>query len=67
MVRAPILSGKVSALAYQGSSVEYEIEVRGKALKAHIVNPKGGPLFQRGEEVQVVFAPENVGLVHGEL
>lgn len=61
------LSGKVSALAYQGSSVEYEIEVRGRALKAHIVNPKGKPLFQRGEEVQVVFAPENVGLVHGEL
>lgn len=60
------LSGKVSALAYQGSSVEYEIEVSGRALKAYIVNPKGGTLFQRGEEVRVVFAPENVSFVHGE-
>jgi ABC-type Fe3+/spermidine/putrescine transport system ATPase subunit len=60
------LSGKVSALAYQGSSVEYEIDVRGRALKAHVVKPKGRPLLQRGDVVEVVFAAENVSLVHGE-
>ena len=61
------LSGRVTALAYQGSSVEYEIEVLGRALKAHIVHPKGSPLFQPGEEVDLVFAPDNVGLVRREL
>ena len=64
--RANRISGKVTASAYQGSFVEYEIDSRGKPIKANVINPKGKPLFQRGDEVAMVFDPEDVGLVRGQ-
>ena len=57
------IAGKVAALAYQGSFVEYEIEAGGRPIKANVINPKGKRLFQRGEEVAVVFDPKEVALV----
>jgi len=57
------IAGKVAALAYQGSFVEYEIEAGGRPIKANIINPKGKRLFQRGEEVAAVFDPKDVALV----
>ncbi len=55
------LEGKVAASAYQGGSVEYEIGLRGKTLRAYISNPKGRALFNRGDEVTVIFGPKDVG------
>ena len=55
------LTGRVAASAYQGSSVEYEVDVKGKSIRAHVANPK--ILFQRGDEVAVVFDPKDVGCV----
>ena len=60
------ISGKVTASAYQGSFVEYEIEARGKPIKANVINPKGKQLFQRGDEVAMVFDPEDAGVVRGQ-
>jgi iron(III) transport system ATP-binding protein len=57
------LNGKVAASAYQGSSVEYEVDLQGKSIRAHVVNPKGKILFSRGDEVAVVFDPKDVGWV----
>jgi len=57
------LTGKVAASAYQGSSVEYEVDVQGKSIHAHVLNPKGKALFERGDEVAVVFDPKDVGWV----
>ena len=57
------ISGTVAASAYQGSLVEYEIDGRGKAIKANVINPKGKALFQRGDEVALLFAPEDVGVL----
>jgi ABC-type molybdate transport system ATPase subunit len=54
------LAGKVLASVYQGSLVEYEIECAGRSIKANVINPKGKPLFHRGDEVAIVFAPEDV-------
>jgi ABC-type Fe3+/spermidine/putrescine transport system ATPase subunit len=53
------LPGRVTAAAYQGSSVAYEIDVRGKSIRAHVVHPKR--LFERGDEVAVVFDPKAIG------
>src|ERR1051325_4896456 len=53
------LPGRVTAAAYQGSAVAYEIEVQGKSIRAHVVHPK--ILFERGDEVAVVFDPKDVG------
>ena len=53
------LPGRVTAAAYQGSSVAYEIDVQGKSIRAHVVHPK--TLFERGDEVIVVFDPKDVG------
>jgi spermidine/putrescine ABC transporter ATP-binding subunit len=61
--RANRILGKVAASAYQGSFVEYEIEACGKAIKANVINPKGRPLFQRGEEVAVIFTPDDVAVI----
>jgi ABC-type Fe3+/spermidine/putrescine transport system ATPase subunit len=55
------LTGRVAASAYQGSSVEYEVDVKGKSIRAHVANPKN--LFNRGDEVVVVFDPKDVGCV----
>ena len=57
------MRGQVAASAYQGPSVEYEIHVLTRAIKIHALNPKGKRLFQRGDEVQIAFAPEDVGVV----
>lgn len=57
------IPGKVAASAYQGSFVEYEIEARGKPIKANVSNPKGKSLFQPGDEVALLFAPEDVGVI----
>jgi iron(III) transport system ATP-binding protein len=55
------LTGTVAASAYQGSSVEYEVDVKGKFIRAHVANPTN--LFSRGDEVAVVFDPKDVGCV----
>ena len=57
------LNGKVAASAYQGSSVEYEVDLQGKSIRAHVFNPKGRIPFSRGDEVTVVFDPKDVGWV----
>jgi spermidine/putrescine ABC transporter ATP-binding subunit len=57
------LTGKVAASAYQGAFVEYEITVAGKPIKARIANPKGKPLYRRGDEVRLNFAVEDLVIV----
>jgi ABC-type Fe3+/spermidine/putrescine transport system ATPase subunit len=57
------ITGRVAASAYQGSLVEYEIESAGRIIRANDTNPKGKPLFQRGDEATITFAPEDVGIV----
>jgi iron(III) transport system ATP-binding protein len=57
------MTGRVAASAYQGSLVEYEIESAGRIIRANDTNPKGKPLFQRGDEATITFAPEDVGIV----
>jgi iron(III) transport system ATP-binding protein len=59
------LEGKVAASAFQGAAIQYEVEVGGTLLRASVTNPKGKRLFQRGDPVVVVFAPEDVGIVGG--
>jgi spermidine/putrescine ABC transporter ATP-binding subunit len=59
------LNGKVAASAYQGSAVDYEVDVQGKSLRAHVINPKGKALFNRGDDVIVVFDPKDIGWVAG--
>jgi ABC-type Fe3+/spermidine/putrescine transport system ATPase subunit len=60
------LPGTVVASAYQGSMVEYEIATKGRSLKANLNNPKEKPLLRRGDEVLVVFAPKDVGVIGAE-
>jgi ABC-type Fe3+/spermidine/putrescine transport system ATPase subunit len=57
------ITGRVAASAYQGSLVEYEIESAGRIIRVNETNPKGKPLFQRGDETTVTFAAEDVGIV----
>ncbi|HXV82581.1 MAG TPA: ABC transporter ATP-binding protein [Candidatus Binatia bacterium] len=57
------ITGRVAASAYQGSLVEYEIESAGRIIRVNEINPKGKPLFQRGDETTVTFAAEDVGIV----
>jgi spermidine/putrescine ABC transporter ATP-binding subunit len=57
------ITGRVAASAYQGSLVEYEIESAGRIIRVNETNPKGKPLFQRGDETTVTFSPEDVGIV----
>ena len=57
------ISGRVAASAYQGSLVEYEIEAAGRIIKVNETNPKGKPLFQRGDDAILSFAAEDVGIV----
>ena len=59
------LEGKVAASAFQGAAIQYEVEVGATLLRASVTNPKGRRLFQRGDPVVVVFAPEDVGIVGG--
>jgi spermidine/putrescine ABC transporter ATP-binding subunit len=59
------LVGKVTASAYQGSSVVYEVEIAGKSIRAHVVRPKN--VFCRGDKVAVAFDPKDVGCVLEEL
>jgi spermidine/putrescine ABC transporter ATP-binding subunit len=59
------LNGKVAASAYQGSAVDYEVDVQGKSLRARVINPKGKALFNRGDDVIVVFDPKDIGWVAG--
>ncbi len=59
------LEGKVVASAFQGAAIQYEVEVGGMLLRASVTNPKGKQLFQRGDSVAVVFAPEDVGIIGG--
>jgi ABC-type Fe3+/spermidine/putrescine transport system ATPase subunit len=63
-VDANAINGRVVASAYQGSIVEYEIAVGNRSIKAHMVNPKGKPMFQSGEAVAVVFSPDDVVIVN---
>jgi spermidine/putrescine ABC transporter ATP-binding subunit len=53
------LNGKVAASVYQGSSVEYEVDIDKRSIRARVSHP--GNLFQRGDGVAVVFEPEDVG------
>ena len=57
------VSGKIAASAYQGAFVEYEITVAGKSFKARVANPKGKTLYQRGDEVRLSFAAEDLVVV----
>jgi spermidine/putrescine ABC transporter ATP-binding subunit len=57
------ISGKIAASAYQGAFVEYEITVAGKAFKARVANPKGKTLYQRGDQVRLNFAAEELVVV----
>jgi ABC-type Fe3+/spermidine/putrescine transport system ATPase subunit len=59
------LEGTVAASAFQGAAIQYEVDVGGMLLRASVANPKGKRLFQRGDSVVVVFAPEDVGIVRG--
>ena len=60
------IEGQIVAAAYRGSLVEYEIAAGDQAIKAHVVNPKGKPLFERNQRVCLRFAPEDVTLVTGD-
>lgn len=57
------IHGRIVASAYQGAFVEYEIAALGKSLKARIANPKGKPLYERGDEIAFTFAASNVTLI----
>jgi iron(III) transport system ATP-binding protein len=57
------LTGHVTASAYQGSFVEYEIRLAERTLKTYAVNPKGNALFRPGQEVTVTFTADEVVLV----
>ena len=57
------ITGRVAASAYQGSLVEYEIESAGRLIRVNDTNPRSKPLFQRGDETTVTFAPEDVRIV----
>jgi spermidine/putrescine ABC transporter ATP-binding subunit len=59
------IDGQILASAYQGSFIEYELVALDRTVRAHVMNPKGKPIFQRGEQVSVCFAPEDVILLHG--
>ena len=52
------LVGEISAAAFQGAFVEYEIAVAGFILKARVANESGKALHSRGEKVRLRFAPE---------
>lgn len=60
------LTGHVTASAYQGSFVEYEIQLPERTLKTYAVNPKGNALFQPGQEVAVTFTADEVVLVRSD-
>jgi iron(III) transport system ATP-binding protein len=60
------IEGQVVAAAYRGSLVEYEISAGERTINAHVVNPKGKPLFEHKQRVCVRFAPEDVTLIHGD-
>jgi iron(III) transport system ATP-binding protein len=60
------IEGQVIAAAYRGSLIEYEIGAGDHIIKAHVVNPKGKPLFERDQPVCLRFAPEDVTLVNGD-
>ena len=60
------LTGHVMASAYQGSFVEYEIQLAERTLKTYAVNPKGKTLFQPGQEVGVTFNVDNVVIVRDD-
>jgi ABC-type Fe3+/spermidine/putrescine transport system ATPase subunit len=60
------IEGQIIAAAYRGSLVEYEIAAGDRTVKAHVVNPKGKPLFERSQRVCLRFAPEDVTLVTGD-
>ena len=60
------IEGQIIAAAYRGSLIEYEIAAGEHVLKAHVVNPKGKPLFERNQPVCLCFAPDDVNLVKGD-
>ena len=57
------IAGRVLASAYQGSLVEYEIESNGRIVRVNVINPKGKPLFQRGDDAAITFAAADVGII----
>ena len=56
-------TGHVAASAYQGSFVEYEIQLPNRVLRTYETNPRTKNLFQRGQEVILAFAPDDVVIV----
>jgi iron(III) transport system ATP-binding protein len=60
------LTGHVTASAYQGSFVEYEIQLAERTIKTYAVNPKGNALFQPGQEVAVTFTADDVVVVRSD-
>ncbi|HEX2229787.1 MAG TPA: ABC transporter ATP-binding protein [Candidatus Binatia bacterium] len=57
------ITGRVLASAYQGSLVEYEIESAGRIIRVNVINPKGKPLLQRGDDATITFAAADVGII----
>jgi iron(III) transport system ATP-binding protein len=57
------LTGQVAASAYQGTFIEYEIQLAARALKTYTVNPKGKAFFRPGQQVTVTFAADDVVFV----
>ena len=57
------LTGQVAASAYQGTFIEYEVQLVARTLKTYAVNPKGKTLFRPGQEVTVTFAADDVVIV----
>ena len=59
------LEGTVVASAFQGATIQYEVDARGVLLRAAVPNPRGRRLFQRGEIVGLAFASEDAEIVGG--
>jgi ABC-type Fe3+/spermidine/putrescine transport system ATPase subunit len=59
------LAGQVTAGAYQGGHVEYEIRSGAATLTAHVTHPKGKPPFQRGDDVMLEFSPGDAVIISG--
>jgi iron(III) transport system ATP-binding protein len=59
------LEGTVVASAFQGATIQYEVDAGGVLLRVAVPNPRGRRLFQRGEAVGLAFAPEDAEIVGG--
>jgi ABC-type Fe3+/spermidine/putrescine transport system ATPase subunit len=61
----PAISGQLIASTYQGAFIEYEIAALGRSFKARAAHSKGKRLFERGEQVAISFATEDMVVIPG--